>query len=186
MQTGYLELIIGPMFSGKTTTLQEIYEKNKNMLTGEPIKKIMVINYAKDIRYHETMLCTHDQKNIPCIQATNLKSVWENREDEADIILINEGQFFPDLFHVVLDMVEKHKKTVYVCGLDGDYQRQKFGSILDLVPYCDKIQKLSSTCECGKKAIFSHRIVNMKDQYLIGSSDFYAPLCRNCYTDKNT
>jgi thymidine kinase len=102
----------------------------------------------------------------------------------ADVILINEGQFFPDLYSVVKDMVE-NKKHVYVCGLDGDFERKKFGQILDLIPIADKIEKLSSLCSLcknGTRGIFSMRLTKEKTQTLIGS-DNYIPVCRNCYED---
>ena len=99
------------------------------------------------------------------------------------VLMINEGQFFDDLKEFVLDMVENHKKTVYVCGLDSDFQRNKFGQILDLIPYSDNIVKLTSlcmNCKDGTKAIFSKRITNNESQIVIGS-DNYIPLCRKCY-----
>lgn len=180
--SGYLELIVGPMFSGKTTALLDIYEQNKD-------KSIVVLNYNLDKRYDESMLSTHDKKMIPCIHVNMISEIWKKQSNHpihsAELILINEGQFFDDLFEIVLDMVENGKKHVYICGLDGDYQRKKFGNLLDLVPHCDKITKLNANCVCGKPAIFSHRFVHVKNQVLIGSSDSYIPLCRDCYSEKN-
>ena len=77
-------------------------------------------------------------------------------------------------------MVETHHKKVYICGLDGDFKRNKFGKLLDLLPYCDNIKKLTANCDCGKDALFSHRLAISKDQVLIGSTN-YVPLCRKCY-----
>jgi thymidine kinase len=174
----WLELILGPMFSGKTTELVRLH-KNYTYIG----KKVLVINYIGDKRYHESLMSTHDKLMIPCINVNSLADIADTQIAEADVILVNEGQFFTDLVKHVLDYVEKHNKLVYVCGLDGDYRRQKFGFILDLIPYCDKITKLSSFCSLcknGKKAIFSHRIVTEESQILIGS-DIYIPLCRDCY-----
>jgi len=84
-------------------------------------------------------------------------------------------------------MVENHSKTVYVCGLDGDFQRNKFGEILDLIPYCDNVVKLKSLCsQCrnGKRALFSHRMTEETTQVSIGSSN-YVPLCRKCFDTAN-
>jgi thymidine kinase len=100
-----------------------------------------------------------------------------------DIILINEGQFFPDLYESVCELVETHKKNVYVCGLDGDFKRNKFGKMLDLIPLCDNVTKLSATCvSCNKSAIFSKRLSTEEQQVIIGSSN-YAPMCRGCYNE---
>jgi thymidine kinase len=182
---GYLEVILGPMFSGKTTRILEIYNHYSYIQ-----KKITVINYAEDKRYHDSMLSTHDHKMIPCLMTMELSDLWTNSANadyeqirNADVVLINEGQFFKELKQIVIDMVENHNKTVYVCGLDGDFQRNKFGEILDLIPYCDNVVKLKSLCsQCrnGKRALFSHRMTEETTQVSIGSSN-YVPLCRKCY-----
>ena len=184
-QEGYLEIILGPMFSGKTTQIIQIH--NNYTYIG---KNVVVINYAEDKRYHESMLSTHDQKMIPCILLTDIQDAWTNvlhehydNLQEADVILINEGQFFTNLFETVKNMIDKKNKVVYICGLDGDFERKKFGELLDLIPYCDKVTKLNSLCsQCknGKKGIFSCRLTQEKTQIVIGS-DNYKPLCRICY-----
>ena len=101
---------------------------------------------------------------------------------DSDVILINEGQFFPDLYDVVVDMLA-HNKKIYICGLDGDFERKKFGQILDLIPLCDKVTKLTSLCsQCknGTPGIFSMRLTNETAQTVVGS-DNYIPVCRKCY-----
>lgn len=205
---GYLELIIGPMFSSKTSSLLEIYKQCK--FCNIPVS---IINHSIDKRYHDTMISSHDKIMAPCIQANKLNEVWSNksfldccteglckeglcenkRESTAahkslrnsDVILINEGQFFPDLYEVVIDMLN-HNKKVYICGLDGDFERKKFGAILDLIPLCDKVNKLTSLCSLcrdGTRGIFSMRLTNETEQTLVGS-DNYIPVCRSCYTMK--
>lgn len=180
---GYLELAIGPMFSGKTTHLIQAYKKYTYI--G---KRVIVLNYSEDKRYHETMLSTHDKIMIPCVQTTRIRDIWNSREFvDSQVVLINEGQFFPDLYDTVLEMIDTYNKTVYICGLDGDFKRGKFGEILELIPYCDKVTKLQSLCsQCknGKVAIFSHRLTEEDSQILIGS-DIYVPLCRKCYLKAN-
>ena len=182
---GSLHLLVGPMFSGKTTRIIQIY-KTRSYIG----KRVAVINYSEDKRYHETMLSTHDKTMIPCMQTTTLSEIWRDPTHlyhdalkNADTVLINEGQFFKDLYDIVLEMVEFYKKEVFICGLDGDFKRQLFGSILQLIPYCDTIEKLNSLCaECrdGTPAIFSHRKTEETEQIVIGV-DNYVPLCRDCY-----
>ena len=191
--TSYLELILGPMFSGKTSKLLELYKQ----FTFCNIN-VAVINHCSDKRYDDTMLSTHDKQKIPCIQTDKLSNVWnyQNLEDIYDetkgknhlilrnssVILINEGQFFADLYECVFDML-KNGKRIYVCGLDGDFERKKFGHILDLIPLCDKVVKLHSLCNLcknGNAGIFSLRLTHEKTQTLVGS-DNYIPVCRNCY-----
>jgi len=190
--TSYLELFVGPMFSGKTSKLLEIYKQYK--FCNVPVA---VINHSADTRYHESMLSTHDKVMIPCIQTHQLLPLWNygNTEQqnndiheifktlrEAEVILINEGQFFEDLYPCVQQMLAENKK-IYIAGLDGDFERKKFGSLLDLIPMCDKITKLTSLCTIcknGNAGIFSLRLTQEKQQMLIGS-DNYIPVCRNCY-----
>ena len=181
---GYLELIIGPMFSGKTTRLIELYHTYKNQ--G---KNVMVINYSADKRYHESMLSTHDRVMIPCIftdKLAGLTTVSNSEYNAADIILINEGQFFSDLYETVFHMVETSNKYVYISGLNADFRREKFGELLELIPICDNIVYLTARChDCNGKALHSHRICSSVEQVLIGS-DIYVPLCRQCYNHRQT
>lgn len=192
----YLEIILGSMFSGKTTSLLEIYKQYT--YCDIPIS---IINHAIDNRYHDKLLSTHDKRMVPCIQCYHLKDVWDDKSVEksfdevghhhiqlrqSQVILINEGQFFDDLYETVLDMLN-HNKRVYVCGLDGDFNRNKFGQILDLIPLCDKVTKLTSLCaKCkdGTRGIFSLRLSCEKEQTVV-NSDNYIPVCRKCYNDSN-
>lgn len=178
---GYLELILGPMFSGKTSTLKKIYDQC--IYCNIPV---MVINYSADNRYCDaSMMSTHDKIMIPCIKSTTILEILENHKhtlETAEVILINEGQFFSDISHVI-ELVEIRHKRVYICGLDGDFQKNKIGSLLDLIPHCDNVCKLKSLCsECrsGKSGLFSYRITNEKDQVVIGVEN-YKPVCRSCF-----
>lgn len=178
---GYLELILGPMFSGKTTHIINLYHQffqNKQTVT--------VINFADDTRYHDKMLSSHDRVMIPCAFTRKLHDILHTDDVRtSDNILINEGQFFEDLYECVIYLVESLQKNVYICGLDGDFKRQKFGTILDLVPLCDKVIKLRSKCDyCNSPALFSHRITQEKKQIVIGVMN-YVPLCRSCYVTEN-
>ena len=186
-KSGYLELIMGPMFSGKTSKLIEIYKQCEFCNIS-----VAAINFSGDTRYSDTMLATHDMKMIPCIRGTSIHKILhgDNGDDNteqlnrADVILINEGQFFRDVVEHVRYWVETCGKRIYVCGLDGDFERNAIGNLLELVPMCDKIEKLTSlcsNCKNGTRAIFSYRITNEKAQIVIGSSN-YIPVCRNCYS----
>jgi thymidine kinase len=195
-KTSYLEIILGPMYSGKTSRLVEIYKQCKFCNI-----EVTVINHSIDNRYDDLLMSTHDKVKIPCIKTEKLLEIWTeeyiNLETNiglipriqeklevirSSVILINEGQFFGDLEEFVKKMLE-HGKQIYVCGLDGDFQRKKFGQILDIIPLCDKITKLTSLCSLcknGTLGIFSKRITCEKEQMIVGS-DNYIPVCRNCY-----
>lgn len=178
--SSYLEIILGGMYAGKTSRLVEIYKQC--VFCNIPV---IAINHQIDDRYDSNMLSTHDKIKIPCIKTNNLLDICYNTDlQNSDVILINEGQFFPDLYVFVSLMINnKEHKKIYVCGLDGDFERKKFGQILDLIPLCDKVTKLTSLCSIckdGTVGIFSKRITCEKEQTIVGS-DNYIPVCRNCY-----
>ena len=198
-QSGYLELILGPMFSGKSSRIVEIYKQCEFCNIS-----VAVINHTIDNRYDDQLLSTHDKVKIPCMKTERLMDLWNESidlEDElsiiprikdkfkittSEVILINEGQFFPDLEDFVR-LLLNHGKKIYICGLDGDFERKKFGTILDLIPLCDKVTKLTSLCSLcknGTPGIFSMRLTNETDQTVVGS-DNYIPVCRKCYSNKN-
>lgn len=178
MNCGYLEIILGPMFSGKTSRLIEIYKKCVFCRMN-----VSVINHVIDNRYDNNLLSSHDLVKIPCIKTDNLASLFEDVSVlDSEVILINEGQFFGDLYSFVSNMLQRNKK-IYVCGLDGDFKRQKFGEMLDLIPLCDKVTKLASLCSIckdGTEGIFSKRLTGETSQTVVGS-DIYIPVCRKCY-----
>jgi thymidine kinase len=184
MENGFLEIVLGPMFSGKTSALIKKYSELHNQS-----EKVIAVNFIADKRYHDTLLSSHDKVMIPCIMIEDIHDSWYNTSNEyysalhdSEYILINEAQFFNKLYEVVISMVESNKK-IYLYGLDGDFNRNKFGQMLDLIPLCDNVQKLHAKCnKCSLDAIFSHRISNESSQVVIGS-DNYIPLCRNCFVN---
>ena len=176
-----LTVIIGPMFSGKTSYLLGVYNAISSINN-----RVVAINHTIDDRYTQGYMCTHDDKKVKCSSVTDLRDFCNKNIDNYDVFLINEGQFFENLYETVLNLVDKHNKQVYVCGLDGDFKRNKMGEILDLIPISDKVVKLKSRCSiCGEDAIFTCRMVSKNDQVLVGGSDMYQPLCRKCYLLKN-
>ena len=178
--TGYLKIILGCMYSGKTSSLIRIYKYNK--IAGI---KTEVINYIDDNRYDPVKMSTHDGIKIDCLKFKNLNELFDKESDlieKTDSFIINEGQFFNDLYDVVNKLVNEYHKVVYVGGLDGDFKMKKFGQILDLIPMSDSVEKLTAICSlCKKKAAFTKRITKETVQTMIGGADKYIPVCRNCH-----
>lgn len=195
--SSYLELFIGPMFSGKTTKIIEKYNKFKFLNV-----KTMIINHTSDTRYADNSVINHDLTSIPSDMVNKLFDINDddqlyNKFKESDVILIDEGQFFSDLYEWVKYVVDNYNKKIYISGLDGDINRNKFGHIIDLIPLCDKITKLKSLCSIcknGKKAIFTikikeHNNLNNENStineegntVLVGGSETYSAVCRTCY-----
>lgn len=165
-----LNLIIGPMFSGKTTELLRIARRLRSVNL-----KVLLLNYYEDTRYSDSEMSTHDKNGLPC---TFIKDLTSINYDDYDIICINEAQFFENLVSFCKGALQKNK-TIYACGLDGDYKQEKFGEILDLIPLCNSITKLHAfctICKDGTHAHFTKRITDNEQQKLIGT-DEYIPVC---------
>ena len=184
---GKLELIIGSMFSGKSTEL--IRQISRNKIAG---RKVMTISHCSDDRYGKELISTHCGSNIiPDYMLSSLKSVPEYDQYiySADVIFIEEGQFFSDIVDFCKKSVDIDKKFVVVSALDGDFQREPFPQISRLYPLADKITKLNAIClRCSNIGIqndasFSLRTVNSMDKHLVGGKDSYEAVCRYHYLD---
>ena len=177
---GKLEIFLGPMFAGKSTEIIRRIRKMK--FIG---KKILVVKPQIDNRYNEDKITSHDYETADCIIVTNLS---ELNVKDYNTIIIDEGQFFNDLKEYVISWVDIFDINVVVAGLDGDFQRQPIGQMLELIPHADsciKLNALCSKCKDGTNASFTHRIIHSNEQILIGGSDTYIPLCRKCYLNMN-
>ena len=180
-EEGFLDLVVGSMFSGKTEHLINIYNKFKDQ------KNIFVINHNFDNRYSTNDIVSHNGNKIKInMKVNNLSEISLNSINNFQMFIINEGQFFPDLIEFVKNLLSK-KKHIYVSGFDGDFKQEKFGQILDLIPICDNITKLKSICNIchQKKGIFSKRIVQLQQKILVGSEETYIPICRFCFDNEN-
>jgi thymidine kinase len=180
---GRLELIIGNMFSGKSTELIRRINREKSIH-----KKILVINFIDDNRYSTNEVSTHDQTKIECLKLKKLSDLDKNIIKTYDSFFIDEGQFFIDLYQCVIQLVENYKKHFVVSGLDGDANRNIFGDVIKLIPICDTVDKLHAYCnKCnnGRIAPFTKKI-NSSDSSVIdiGGTDKYIPVCRYHYNIK--
>lgn len=208
-----LDLIVGPMFSGKTTELIRRASRHAVSEQFTPTEKseLLIIKHSHDLQRTDnaSVLRSHTGQTMPCVSVSNLKDIPESCIENAKYIFIEEGQFFQDLFSTVLEWVEhldpEKRKHVTVAGLDGDIHRVPFGQIIDLVPYCSNIQKLSAICVgcihnyhiqkdrsiLHTDAPFTYQKVKIlespaksKNVIHVGDQHEYEPLCRNCYLKK--
>ena len=174
-----LEIILGPMFSGKSSYLLSSIRKYR-----EIDWPIYIITSSFDKRYTtETKIVNHNQESCNAdIAVEKLSDVSEKKDYlESKVVIIEEAQFYPDLVEFVLEAVELYDKHVIVAGLDGDASRKPFGSLLKLIPYADTIVKLKALCKIcndGTEALFTSKKVHDNATIDIGSSDKYEALCR--------
>ena len=179
-----LELLIGPMFAGKSSAIQSIIRRHQALGWN-----VFVVTHSMDTRYTtEPAIVNHDKVMMPA-HATNKLMALINHPDyvSSRLVVIEEAQFFPDLVEFVLQTVDKSEKHAVVVGLDGDAERRPFGRVLDLVPYCDRVTKLTAMCKMckdGTPAIFTFAahvdaVVAASDgRPCVGADEKYVPLCR--------
>lgn len=179
---GRIELIIGCMFSGKST---ELIRKVRNY--KEINKNILLINFIDDIRYGKDKIITHDKISEKAICIKDITSIYDLPEYKlSDIIAINEGQFFNNLYNVVTHIADTTNKKIIIAGLDGDSNRNTFGDILKLIPHAEEVIKLTAYCKIcndGTIANFTKRICKSNNQIIIGGSEMFLPTCRKCYNN---
>jgi thymidine kinase len=182
-----LELLIGPMFAGKSSAIQSIVRRHQAL--GWPV---FVITHSSDTRYSDKpAIVNHDGVMLPAFATSSLYDAVDTADFKiAKLVVIEEAQFFYALVPFVLHTVENLGKHVVVVGLDGDVLRRPFGKILDLVPYCDKVTKLTAMCKIcgdGTPALFSHATTDASASSAelgvpcVGAADKYVALCRKHY-----
>ena len=181
--SGSIDIIMGCMFSGKSTELIRL--ANRYWVLD---MNVLAVNHCLDNRYHESAVATHSDIKMDCLSIKDLSEIKEKfheKYEECQVLIIEEAQFFPGLYDFVLNACEKDNKHVLVVGLDGDSNRKEFGEILKLIPVCDSVRKLYGLCvRCkdGTKACFTKRLVENDSQIFIGTSEFEA-VCRKHYLE---
>ena len=181
---GRVEMILGCMFSGKSTELIQRIRKH-NIIDNS----VCVISYSKDNRYGEDAIISHDKLEYEAYVCEKLFDFYEDNKEivnNSHIICIEEGQFYDDLFDFVKFCADELKKCVIISALDGDYNREPFENIMKLIPHAESIVKLSAlciNCKDGTKANYSLRLVANEKRELIGGADIYSPVCRYHYLE---
>lgn len=174
---GHITLIIGCMFAQKTTELLRRVRRYRSI--GY---KVLVVNYAHDIRYGSNCIASHDIDKVPALAVEKLEEIPESELGNHRVLVIDEGQFYPDLLAKVSSWADRYDDLhIVISGLDGDAERRPFGQMLQLVPHAEELVRLSaycSVCADGTLAHFSKKIAGSAAQVEIGASDKYVPTCR--------
>ena len=174
---GYIQVIMGPMFSGKTT---ELLRRVKRFSIAT--YKCCLVKYENDTRYDLESIATHDNELANAYPCTCLADIYDKLM-EHQVIGIDEGQFLPDLVENC-EKLANQGKIVIVAALDGTFQRKPFGQILNLIPLAETVIKLKAVCmKCYSDACFTKRTVDSDKVELIGGADKYMAVCRACYLD---
>lgn len=173
--SGRIETIVGPMFSGKTT---ELFRRIRRFRWAK--KSVVTIKFEDDTRYDRERAATHDRVTEEALGARKLQDLLPELADK-DVVGIDEGHFFPDLAEVA-DELANQGKIVLVAALDADFRREPFPEVARLIAKSETVEKLDAVCiECGDSASFSKRISSEQQLHLVGGADKYACMCRSCY-----
>jgi len=175
-EEGKIELILGPMFSGKSTRLIEVIRKSVFKA-----KKTIMVKFISDKRYSDkSEVVTHDLIKYDSIECKNLRECFDILKT-YDVIGIDEGQFFSDLVEVSEELSLLNKRVI-IAALNGDFRMEPFPVIAKIISKADKIKLLKAFCfHCHKDARFSLRIVESNEKVLIGAGEAYKPACRECH-----
>jgi thymidine kinase len=173
---GWIEVICGSMFSGKT---EELIRRLKRVKIAN--LKVEIFKPAIDVRYNEVKLVSHDENKINSTPVANSAQIIQLSGD-VDVVGIDEAQFFDENITAISEQLALQGIRVIVAGLDMDFTGKPFGPMPALLAIADYITKLHAICvKCGNIANFSYRKSADKGQILIGELDTYEPRCRNCF-----
>ena len=172
---GWIEVICGSMFSGKT---EELIRRLKRVKIAN--LKAEIFKPSVDIRYDEIKIVSHDENKIQSTPVDNSQTILLLAQ-EVDVVGIDEAQFFDDQITIVCEQLAMKGIRVIVAGLDMDYKGNPFGQMPKLLAIADYITKLHAICvKCGNIANVSYRKVIVGAQVLLGEKDIYEPRCRIC------
>jgi thymidine kinase len=172
---GWIEVICGSMFSGKT---EELIRRLKRVEIAH--LKAEIFKPAIDTRYDEQKIVSHDENRIQSTPIDNSQTILLLAQD-VDVVGIDEAQFFDDQIPAVCVQLALIGMLVIVAGLDMDYTGKPFGQMPNLLAIADYITKLHAICVvCGNIANVSYRKINTGPQVLLGEKNIYEPRCRIC------
>ncbi|WP_132055751.1 thymidine kinase [Pseudocnuella soli] len=173
---GWIEVICGSMFSGKT---EELIRRLKRARIAN--LKVEIFKPATDTRYDVVKIVSHDTNAIHSTPIDNSQKLLLLAQD-VDVVGIDEAQFFDGEIANVCDELAFRGVRVIVAGLDMDFQGNPFGQMPNLLAKADFITKLHAICvQCGNIANYSYRKIPNEDQVMLGEKDVYEPRCRRCY-----
>ncbi|MBS1600665.1 MAG: thymidine kinase [Bacteroidetes bacterium] len=173
---GWIEVICGSMFSGKT---EELIRRLKRAKIAN--LRVKIFKPSVDIRFHRQNIVSHDENTISSTPVDQSQTILKLAKD-VDVIGIDEAQFFDNQLGDVCEQLAFRGIRVIVAGLDMDFMAKPFGQMPFLLAKADYITKLHAICvKCGNIANYSYRKTMDDEQVLLGKRDIYEPRCRICY-----
>ncbi|MBK9212832.1 MAG: thymidine kinase [Saprospiraceae bacterium] len=179
-RSGWVEVVCGSMFSGKTEELIRRLKRAK--IANQPVA---LYKPSQDTRYHETKIVSHNENAMDGIPIPHSKELLK-MNDEIQVVGIDEAQFFDmDLISVCQELALRGKRVV-IAGLDMDFRGMPFGPVPGLLAVAEYITKVHAICpHCGNLATHSYRFSAETETVVLGAKDIYEPRCRKCYSMGN-
>jgi len=175
--TGWIEVICGPMFSGKT---EELIRRLR--LAQIAKQRVQIFKASLDKRYHDEFITSHSDQKFICTPISAAQEILDHIKDSTRVVGIDEAQFFEDDLVQVCDKLANRGLRVVVSGLDQDFLGKPFGPMPKLLSIAESILKLKAVCMmCGGQATKSQRLVSNEEQVVVGSGESYEARCRTCF-----
>ncbi len=179
-RSGWIEVICGSMFSGKT---EELIRRLKRAKIAN--QKVEIFKPKVDTRYDERKVVSHDENSILATPIKHSSELLELAKDVA-VVGVDEAQFFDDNLADVIQELALNGTRIIVAGLDMDFKGRPFGPIPDILAVAEYITKVHAICShCGNLATHSYRLTQEGDTVLLGEKDLYEPRCRTCFAMGN-
>jgi thymidine kinase len=180
---GHIEVIVGPMFSGKSEEL--IRRVNRAVIAKQ---KVQVFKPAIDNRYDAVAVASHNGRTWEAQAINSVEEIKERLEPDTQVVAIDEGQFLSDdLVQLCVDLADEGKRVI-VAGLDLDFRGEPFGPMPSLLAHAEMVDKLTAICSCGRAATRTQRLIGGHPAHyddpviLVGAAESYEPRCRDDHT----
>ncbi len=177
---GWVEVVTGSMFSGKT---EELIRRMRRAKIAQ--QKTMIFKPKVDTRYSEDKVVSHDAQAIDSTPVSKAEDILYLAE-KYEVIGIDEAQFFSNILVEVCNRLADKGIRIIVAGLDMDFKGKPFGPIPGLLAIAEYVTKVHAICmKCGNLAQYSHRLSDNDKLFVLGEKDIYEPLCRSCFNKAN-
>ena len=176
-KTGWIEIICGSMFSGKT---EELIRRLRRAEIAK--QKIQIFKPMIDNRYSEKHIVSHDKSKMTSQQVSNSEELYKNVKSDTQVVGIDEAQFFDKKLVEICQKLANENRRVIVAGLDQDYLGRPFHPVPELLATAEYITKTLAICmKCGNPANRTQRLIKSNKEILLGEKDIYEARCRNCF-----
>lgn len=181
-KTGWIEVICGPMFSGKS---EELIKRIRRAQIAK--RRVQIFKHGIDARYDATSIVSHSQQSLPGTAVSRVEDILDLVDDRTELVAIDEAQFFEPEIVSVTNKLANLGKRVIVAGLDLDYRGVPFGPMPELLCSAEYVTKQLAICmECGDPANFTQRLTSSTDQIVVGAAETYEARCRRHFEPPET